>query len=579
MKIKNLLPALGIMLVLSGCTPISPGNADPSTAAEAQSGTAASTSTDNSGEAVDLSDSELMEFTTLFNTAEYNGFLVNGFNSPEDIDWDAVISNGAGVATRNAGVSEINDYLDATGKKELDSESVLYVIKNSVLAKYIQKHTGTEISPKPEDLSWDYLDKYDSYYFYTSYLLKNNFDCTCTSGEKSGDTYTLRFAYNAGTDDSGEATTQNNYGFYADRILTLTKSGDDIVVRSNEIQWDDHSNPKLTKDVELPQFDTPIHVVTYNEEPYNACMAIVKDGKSLVKYEEINEINLLWQTTFMDEPMEYTEVLDYDFFDFNADGLKDLAVIQNSDYGKYLRLFSASPDEDDFYIFSETDEKILMATTSDFSMNSIKAALLNNSDEASTKDSYQKAYLQIAHIYKVLFDPLYLGYSISDKDTLKYDLINIDTDKIPELVISSLGFVSLYTYKDNIPICLIQREKTGWFDPAGSYSQLYYAPEKGIYYSYDSDYHVFNIKYTKVQDNSYIIAKNLSYTDIDKDDRASSDEEFKTAAGFENAEYINETGKQMTDDEIKSLVNLYNSYEKKELKGTMDYDALIDKLK
>ena len=567
------------MLVLSGCTPISPGNADSSTAAEAQSGAAASTSTDNSGEAVALSDSELMEFTTLFNTAEYNSFLVNGFNSPKDIDWDAVILNGAGVATKNAGVSEINDYLDATGKKELDSESVLYVIKNSDLAKYIQKHTGTEISPKPEDLSWDYLDKYDSYYFYTRYILKNSFDCTCTSGAKSGDTYTLRFAYNAGTDDSGEATTQNNYGFYADRILTLTKSGDDIVVRSNEIQWDDHSNPKLTKDVELPQFDTPIHVVTYNEEPYNACMAIVKDGKSLVKYEEINEINLLWQTTFMYEPMEYTEVLDYDFFDFNADGLKDLAVIQNSDYGKYLRLFSASPDEDDFYIFSETAEKNLMATTSDFSMNSIKAALLNNSDEASTKDSYQKAYLQIAHIYKVLFDPLYLGYSISDKDTLKYDLINIDTDKIPELVISSLGFVSLYTYKDNIPICLIQREKTGWFDPVGSYSQLYYAPEKGIYYSYDGDYHVFDIKYTKVQDNSYIIAKNLSYTDIDKDDRASSDEEFKTAAGFENAEYINETGKQMTDDEIKSLVNLYNSYDKKELKGTMDYDALIDKLK
>ena len=44
-------------------------------------------------------------------------------------------------------------------------------------------------------------------------------------------------------------------------------------------------------------------------------------------------------------------------------------------------------------------------------------------------------------------------------------------------------------------------------------------------------------------------------------------------------EYVNNTGKKMTDDEIKATVDLYNSYEKKEITGTMDYDAILEKLK
>ena len=130
MKISNVLPALGIMLVISGCTPISTTNTEQSTAAQSQSENSSAASSEVQGEASALSDAELKEFTDLFNTAEYNGFLVNAFSGPDDVDWDAVIKNGAGLATRNAGVSEINDYLEATGKKELDSESVLYVIKN-----------------------------------------------------------------------------------------------------------------------------------------------------------------------------------------------------------------------------------------------------------------------------------------------------------------------------------------------------------------------------------------------------------------------------------------------------------------
>ena len=568
MKISNVLPALGIMLVISGCTPISTTNTEQSTAAQSQSENSSAASSEVQGEASALSDAELKEFTDLFNTAEYNGFLVNAFSGPDDVDWDAVIKNGAGLATRNAGVSEINDYLEATGKKELDSESILYVIKNSDLADYIQKHIGKEVSPKKEDISWDYLDKYDSYYFYTRFMLDNSFNCTCVSGEKTGDTYTLRFEYN-----TDEESVQRHYGYYADRILTLSKSGDDILLKSNEIQWDDHSDPKLTKDVELPQSDKTVHIVTYNEEPHRACMIFVQDGKSMIKGYANYDISILNQSTFWDEPMEYNEVISFDFFDYNADGAKDLAIFQNSDYGTYLRLFSATQDEFNFSIFAELNEEGVLKFSPTSGIDDIKFALLGGNNEGK-KENYLEAYDQIARLYNLLFDSKYL----------KYDLIYANDDEVPELVVENNLAVSLYTYKNGITHCLINEYIRGSeFDD--SYFYCFYAPKKGIYYSmygrpYDISSGIVEKEYIS-EDSNAKVHVSFEVTNI-----PCSIAKPSTPADLENAkdtkgtaEYINKTGKKMTDDEVKAMVNLYDSYEKKELIGTMKYFDLIEKLK
>lgn len=496
MKISNVLPALGIMLVISGCTPISTTNTEQSTAAQSQSENSSAASSEVQEEASALSDAELKEFTDLFNTAEYNGFLVNAFSGPDDVDWDAVIKNGAGLATRNAGVSEINDYLEATDKKELDSESILYVIKSSALADYIQKHIGKEVSPKKEDISWDYLDKYDSYYFYTRFMLDNSFNCTCVSGEKTGDTYTLRFEYN-----TDEESVQRHYGYYADRILTLSKSGDDILLKSNEIQWDDHSDPKLTKDVELPQSDKTVHIVTY------------------------------------------------------------------------LRLFSATQDEFNFSIFAELNEEGVLKFSPTSGIDDIKFALLGGNNEGK-KENYLEAYDQIARLYNLLFDSKYL----------KYDLIYANDDEVPELVVENNLAVSLYTYKNGITHCLIN-EYIGGSEFDDSYFYCFYAPKKGIYYSmygrpYDISSGIVEKEYIS-EDSNAKVHVSFEVTNI-----PCSVAKPSTPADLENAkdtkgtaEYINKTGQKMTDDEIKAMVNLYDSYEKKELIGTMKYFDLIEKLK
>ncbi len=52
-----------------------------------------------------LSAEELRTFTELFGTPEYNGFLEKPFLRPSEIEWDAVLRNGAGIteASRRGG--------------------------------------------------------------------------------------------------------------------------------------------------------------------------------------------------------------------------------------------------------------------------------------------------------------------------------------------------------------------------------------------------------------------------------------------------------------------------------------------
>ncbi len=45
-----------------------------------------------------------------------------------------------------------------------------------------------------------------------------------------------------------------------------------------------------------------------------------------------------------------------------------------------------------------------------------------------------------------------------------------------------------------------------------------------------------------------------------------------------SAEYHNETGREMSPDEVKAVVDQYSSFEMRSLMGTMDYDSLLAQL-
>ena len=118
MKTKFLLPIIAATLIMSGCSSVE--LSDSSSNAESANGSVNAQSEDGAqGEASDgdsdlkeadssepgeaLSDDELSKFTDLFNTSEYNAFLEDGFNSPEEIDWEKVVKLGAGISSEDCG--------------------------------------------------------------------------------------------------------------------------------------------------------------------------------------------------------------------------------------------------------------------------------------------------------------------------------------------------------------------------------------------------------------------------------------------------------------------------------------------
>lgn len=114
-------------------------------------------------------------------------------------------------------------------------------------------------------------------------------------------------------------------------------------------------------------------------------------------------------------------------------------------------------------------------------------------DVAEAKTAkYKTAYLKIVK----QFDKQYpqRGYAKN-----RYALVNIDNDKIPELICDHQGyFLSVYTYKNGKTYCLT-REKKGkngtWAYGAGGNAGYYYLPKKNtilnVKYSYPGSYYTY----------------------------------------------------------------------------------------
>ena len=499
-----------------------------------------------------LSGEELQAFTDLFDTPEYNGFLEEPFNSPADIRWDTVLRSGAGIAVKDPGEEEISDYLRAVGQKKLYGG--LMAVRRSDLEAYIRKHTGIDPAPDGELPSWEYVSGRDS--FYRLYWGDEHVAYTCVSGERTGGRYTLRFEVSG---ESAGIDPRGHYGVLADRILTMTRSGDGFVMASNAICWDDHCDAEQTFDVELPQFDGPVRFITYSVDPDESSFAIVKDGRCLTQ---------LSTYIYADTLAYLKKIIAVGFFDFNADGMKDIAVVGDSDYGRRVLLYEAVTDEYVFSYFTDLDENELARIRADFTIGGVRAALLGENRDA-VYGGWREAYAQIAKVHAI------------ENDGYRFDLIMADDDGIPELVVGYPGYrTSLYTWEDGRVRCLMHQ----WPYGAGGNSGYSYVPGMGIYYNGNSDYAgaVYYETYMSKRDEGELATdfwvRTNNYVDLDGDGEPSWEEIEASGSYFGSAEYHNETGREMSEEEIRAVIERYESYEKKPLVGELDYETLLARL-
>lgn len=558
MNIKRLLPLLSVALLITGCgkntttDDTAPASSQEISVEEIQHTEKPQSEETAADETVELSDSELDEFTTLFNTPEYKGFLTDPFNNPDDIDLNAVFYYGAGIDVKDLSDDEINDYLAAVDQPQVYGD--LYVMRATDFNKFFETHLGTSAPKDLPDSYWAYVADHDSYYYYHWDSMYDGKDFKCISGEKDGDSYTLRF----------ELNTEKHYERFADRIIKFTKSGDNLILESNFIQWDDNCDETQTFDVELYPSEAPIHFVTYKPDPEDGIkIVLIKDGKFMTSINTSIFRSVDYNTSL-------NKVTAVSFFDFNADGVKDILIIGESDMGENIRLEESVPNEYYYETCYGIDEKIEEELASNITVSSVKEMLLGDNSDCKF-ENYKDAYAHIAGLYNM------------SGDNYVYGLIDADGDDVPELVIDGQGYnVSLYSFENGIIHCLMYK----WAYGAGGNYGYMYAPGKGLYSNHNNDYAgaVQYDSYMTSHDGKEIstdfYVESLFFKDTDGD-RTPSEEELSATEEMEvfEARYRNCTGIEMSEDEIKSQIAEYDSYHYEELTGDMSYDELISSLK
>ncbi|MCR4607969.1 MAG: hypothetical protein K5771_09610 [Oscillospiraceae bacterium] len=555
--IRLILTLFALTLMLSGCgktdavqnAPAAEVTAPADTAQEA----APSSVEAEQASSAALSQEELQFFTELFDTPEYNGFPEEPFSSTADISWDTVLRSGAGIAVKDPGENEISAFLKATGSKKLYGE--IMAVRAGELEDFILKHTGADPKSASELLTWTYVPEYDS--FYLEYWSIDHIAYKCISGEKTGDSYAIRLE----VDDAGCSgiTPRGHYGKFADRVLNIKNSGDGFIVVSNAILWDELSDREQSFDVELQQFDGPVRFITYSVDPDESSFIIVKDGKCIAQL-------LAWIDA--DTLTYLKKIAAVGFFDFNADGMDDICVIGDSDFGQRAILYEAVTDEYVFSYFTDLDENELALNGSGLTISGIRSALTGADGFAHT-GSWQDAYAQIAKVYQMT------------RDRFRFDLIRADGDDIPELVISDPGYMTtLYTFENGRARCLMHQ----WPYGAGGNSGYSYVPEMGIYYNGNADYAgaIYYESYMSKHEQGELITdyciKHINFNDLDGDGEPSY-EELEASGEYEGiSEYFNESGEEMTEAELREIIRLYEGYEKRSLYGESDYYALLSQL-
>ena len=561
MKIKRLIPCLMAALLISGCgnNAVSENGSEEtsiSTTATSKTDTAVVTEKNNDSASTSstqapyvdpnvLTKEELDEYTALFNGPEYNGFLTKSFYSPKDLDWEKVLDQGGKITVSYINDEEYETFVRQTGYSFWEKKK-LSVIRANDLKDFALKHTGENPNLDNFPTKWKYVEEYDSYYF--MHYSSEDQTYTCISGTKEDDVYTLRFQ------KDGDSHTQDN----ADRIIKFTKDGDNLVLLSNEIQWEDGCDPDQTFDVVLKEGEEPVHFVTYQGVSGSARVYIIKDG------------NEIYRDSIYNNKAKIKTITAIGFFDFNADGVKDIVYIGESESGTNIALSESTTDQ---YLY-ETPYGLAEQLENDLGDNitisNIKKALLGDKKECKF-DTYQEAFLHMAKLYNWQSG----GYN--------FDLIYADDDDIPELLITAACDASLFRYEDGYLHCLMYHWTWG---AMGNYGYEY-VPRKGIFYNHNSDY-CGAVRYTtymlihegsgKELQGDYVVEE-FFFNDKDGDGYP-SDEELMDSTEMESylANYYSHTNEELTEEQIEQKIDEFHGYELVSLDATKTYDELVAEL-
>lgn len=504
-------------------------------------------SSDDAGkkQETELTEDELAGFTRLFNTDEYKGFLRYAFSKPEEIDWKDIIEQGAIAQKGKCSEEQIDDYLDIKKKDYLYLN--LSFFTKSDLVGYVKRHSGLDKVPAIDDSYWTYIEKYDSYFL--DYLHTDDMTYKCISGKKSEDCYVLRFQAIEGVSR-----------IHPERLLTVTKSGDDYVMVSNEFLKDCYYD-KQSFEFDVYSNEKPIAI----DVVYSGTGGSIYDDDPYYETSFVANINAIAKKTIA-TIVPKVKVLAVDSYDYNADNRKDAVFIIESDEGKQVLMF----DGETLCEFASYDKDELAKIGADFTIDSIRSAMDKINTAVSGDEGYKKAYAELAKT------------ELSEIEDLRFKLIYVDDDDIPELSIDYLGYrQSVYAYKNGE----VKEIFCGSYGVHGC-GGYYYSPKKGVFSTFCTEYAglmyddiYYSISETgEAKEDCY--RKGFNYDDLDGDGVPSEEEErlAQEGKGGGKIEYHSSLDENIPESEVKARFEQYESYDADSVAGGMDYIELLSEL-
>lgn len=261
------------------------------------------------------------------------------------------------------------------------------------------------------------------------------------------------------------------------------------------------------------------------------------------------------------------------FTDINFDGNTDIILIETYGNTTFAAIYYGYVE----YSYYDASYEVWFYDQEDLSENATANAetltvsgvcdYITGGKKNGQFENYQDAYQTLARIkeLEIAGDPDY---------NLKYDLIYVDDDEIPELVSGHPGyFVSLYTYRDGAIYTLMDEWGYGAFGNSG----YWYAPWKNSLRNYDADYAgaiMYTTYMTISEDYSLEIVvtiKSCHFNDIDGDGYP-DEEELESGESYDVTDYI------YVDNELVPISDeeyaAYDLGDYEFIRGEMSYEEL-----
>ena len=318
-----------------------------------------------------------------------------------------------------------------------------------------------------------------------------------------------------------------------------------------------------TYEVELSQYSKKVYFVPFAPSTDNPDfhMQIIQNGEVLDDF-----------TAYIPEELaneKFTSLDAVSFWDVNYDDYTDIVLIQTYGDTTFATIYEGFVVEErnyrHFAVNYDLSENITKEVA-ELTIPNIRHCLATYKKNGEFA-SYQEAYEAMSRLNT-------LENNVEREGEFKYDLIYVDEDEIPELVVANNGYwVSLYTYKNGRIYTLMDREAYGTHGNDG----YQYSPKKNNIKFCQTAYAgaIFCDTYMAIskQYSLDVVAETEYYNFDDANGNGEPDEDEKDSDGGASYGYINAVEVSVEECERFDV----GGYEY--IEGRIDLDTLLGMLK